>query len=131
MGQDVTTCSSVCSFASHSQAAIEPIPHLCVFERNRPMSVRKRFSLPYTGLGKLITGGVKLTLLIIVWSGEVLSRHFMLHLYSAHCATLISDWAKLLSSFNAADTNGCLDLSFPQLSTKWRQSLSYRRYSGS
>ena len=66
MRQVVITYSAVCSFAPRSQAALEAITHLCVSEQNRPMSVRKRLSLTYAGLGKLITGGVELTLLITV-----------------------------------------------------------------
>ena len=41
----------------------------------------------------------------------MLSRHFMLHLYSAHFATLVLDWVGLFSSSGAAGTNLCLDLS--------------------
>ena len=66
MRQVVITYSAVCSFAPRSQAAVEAMPYLCVSERNRPTSVRKRLSLTHAGLGRLITGGVELTVLTTV-----------------------------------------------------------------
>ena len=97
------------------------IPHLCVSERNRPMPVRRWLNLTHEGLGKLNPGGIGLTSLINVWNGEVFSCHSMLHLYCAHRAILVLDWAELFSSSNAAGTNGCLDLSccyFHQVETE-------------
>ena len=73
------------------------------------MPVRRRLSLTHVGLEKLIPGGIGLTFLINVWSREVFSRPSMLHLYSAHRATLMLDWARSFSSSSAP--NGCLDLS--------------------
>ena len=113
MGQDVITRSIVCSFAPHSQAAVEVIPHLCVSKQNRPTPVRRQLSLTHAGLRKLNAGGTGLTSLINVWSREVFSRHSMLHLYSGHPATLVPDWERTFSSSSAAGTNGCLDLSCP------------------
>ena len=78
MGQVVITCSAVCSFVPHSQAAVEVIPHLCVSKRNRPMPIRRRSSVTHKGLGKIIPGAVGLASSINVWSRELFSCHFML-----------------------------------------------------
>ena len=91
MGLNVITCSAVCSFASHLQAAVQAITHLCVSEWNRPTLVERQLSLTYAGLGKLNSSGIGLTWLIILWSLEVFSRHSMLYLYSVHHATLVPD----------------------------------------
>ena len=84
MGQDVITCLALCSFAPHSQVAVEAIP-ICAF------------------------------------LSEIDQYRFEKSL--ARRATLMLDWARLFSSSNAAGTNGCLNLSFSQLSTKRRQEL--------
>ena len=79
MGQDVITCSAVCSFASHLQAAVETIPHLCVSERNKPTPVRRRLSLTHAGLGTLNPGGIGLTSSInVVDCTQLLSLLFVL-----------------------------------------------------
>ena len=63
---------SICSLiVPHLQAAAEPIPHMCVSERNRSTPVRRRLSLTHAGLGKLIPGGVGITFPIDLWSPEV------------------------------------------------------------
>ena len=111
MRQYVVTCSVVFSYAPHSQAAVKAKPHLCVLKRNRPTQVRMRLSLTHAGLENLSFGGVGMTSLINVWNLEAFSCHSMLHLYSTHHATLVSDWAGLFRSSNAAGTNVCLDLS--------------------
>ena len=121
--------SATCSFAPHSQAAAEAIPHLCVSERNRPTSVRRGLSLIHAGLGKQISGGVGLTSLINVWSREMFFRHSMLHLYSAHRATLVTDWMWSLSSSSADGTNGSLYLSSHNCARSKDRTLLYSRYS--
>ena len=52
MGQPRMTWSAVCSSTPHSQAAEGVTPHLCIFERNRPTPVRRRFSRTQASLGK-------------------------------------------------------------------------------
>ena len=64
MGQDVAKWSAVCSFAPHSQAAVETIPYLGVSERNRPTPVLRRLSLTHADLEKSNPGGVGPTSLI-------------------------------------------------------------------
>ena len=61
MEQNVFSCSAVCSFAPHLQAAVGATRHLCIVERNSPASVRKCLNLTHAGLGKDITYGVELT----------------------------------------------------------------------
>ena len=95
------------------------------------MPVWRQLSLTHAGLEKLSTGGFGLTTIINVWSLEAFSRHFMLHLYSAHRATLVSDWVALFSNSNAAGTNECLDLSRRSCPPSGDRSLSYRRCFGS
>ena len=70
---------------------MQAITYLCVSEWNRPTLVERWLSLTHEGLGKLNSSGIGLTLLIIIWSLEVFSRHSMLYLYSVHLATLVSD----------------------------------------
>ena len=76
------------------------------------MPVRRRLSLTYASLGKLIPDGVGLISLINIWNREMFFRHSMLHLYSTQGATLVPDWAGSFGSFNTARANWCLDLSF-------------------
>ena len=121
---------SACSFAPHSQAAVEAIPQLCVSERERPTPVWRRLSLACADLGQLNPSGVGTTSLINVWSLEAFSHHSMLHLYSSHRATLVPDWARSFSSSNAVGTNGCLDLSCRSCPPSGDTSLSYRRCFG-
>ena len=128
---NVITCSAVCSFAPHSQATLETTTYLCVSKRNRAMPVRRRLSLTHAGLVKPNPGGIGLTSLINVWSVEAFSRYSMHHLYSAHRATLLHDWAGLFSSSSAACTNGYLDLSCLSCPPSKDRSLSYERSSGS
>ena len=130
MGRDVITCSSVCSFALHSQAAVEAIHHLCVSERNRPTPVGRQLNLTQAGLGQLNPGDLGLTSLKKIWSLKAFSRDFMFHLYSAHRATLVPNWAGLFSSSNTANTNGCLDLSCRSCPPSGDRRLSYRKCSG-
>ena len=61
MGQDVNTCSAVCSFAPHSQPAVKAIPRLYASEWNIPTPVCGWLSLTHTGVGKPIPGGAGLT----------------------------------------------------------------------
>ena len=131
MGQDVITCSAVCSYAPHSHAAVEAIPHFFISEQDRPTSVQSWLCLPHVGLEKLISGGFRLTSLMNVRSQEAFSRHFMLYLYSAHRAILVPDWAWSFSSSSAAGTNGCLDLSCLSCPLSGDRSLLYRKCSGS
>ena len=49
--------------------------------------------------------------LMNAWSLEAFSCHFMLHLYFAHRATLVPDWAGSFNSSNARGKNRCFDLS--------------------
>ena len=56
--------------------------------------------------------GIWLTFFINVLSWKAFSRHSILHLYSAHRATLVPDLVGLFSSSSAASTNGCFDLSY-------------------
>ena len=105
VGQDVITFSAVCSFAPHLQAAVEAIPHLCVFKRNRSMSVWKRLSLTHSDLGELITGGVELTSII----NEKCPPATSCFIYITPIVLLMPDWARLFSSSSAAGTNVCLD----------------------
>ena len=104
-------CSSVSYFVPHSQAAVETILYLCISDWNRTMPIQSQLSLTHASLGKLILCVTGLTSLINVSSLEAFSCHSMLHFYFAHCATLMPDWAMLFSSFSAARTNWCLDLS--------------------
>ena len=125
-------CLAICPSAPHSQAAVEAITCLCVFEWNRRIPVQRRSKLIHANRKKLILGGVGLTTLINVLSLEMFSRYSMLHLYSAHCAILVPDWAGSFKSSIAAGTNGCLDLSchsYPSTSIT-RQEPLYRRCSG-
>ena len=124
-------CSAVCFFAPHSQAAVEAISHLCVSERNRTTSVRRRLSLTRAGLGKLNPDGVALASLINLCSLEAFSHHSMFHLNSVHRATLMPDWAGLFNSSSAASTNECLDLSCHTCPQSGDRSLLYKRYPGS
>ena len=108
MGQDVHTCSAVCFVASHLQAAVKTIPHLYVSEQNRPTPVWRWLSLTLASLTKLIPCNVGLAFLINIYSIEAFSCHSILHLYSAHRATLVPDWAGLFSSSSAEGTNDVL-----------------------
>ena len=56
IGHWMTTWSTVCSSAPHSQAA-EDILHLYKQERKRPTPVRRRLSRTHTFLGRAIPGG--------------------------------------------------------------------------
>ena len=111
--------------------AVEAMPCLRFSERNRPTSVRRRLSVTDAVLEKLVPGSAGLTSLINIWSPEALSRHSMLHLFSAYRASLVPDMAASFSSFSAAGTNGCLDLSRRSFSRCGDNSLSCRRCSGS
>ena len=73
------------------------------------MPARRWLSLTHAGLGKLIPGGVGATSPINIWSQKAFSRHAMLHLYSAHRATLVHNRAGSSRSSSLAGTNECLD----------------------
>ena len=118
-------------FCHTHRLAVEAIPHLCVSERNRPILVWRRLSLTYVVLSKQIPGGVGQTFLINVWSQELFPCHSMLYLYSANRVKLMPDWAESFSSFSAASTNGCLDLSCRSCPRSGDKSLLCRRCSGS
>ena len=75
VGQDVVTCSSICSFAPQSRAALEAIPHLRFVERNNLTPVRRLLSLTHAGLGKYIPNRALLTSAMNEWSREVFSSH--------------------------------------------------------
>ena len=87
--------------------------------------------MTHADLGKLNSDNVEQASLIRVWSLEAFFRHFIFHLYSAHYATLVPDWAGSLSSSSAAGTNGCLDLSCCSCPPSVDKSFSYTRCSGS
>ena len=80
------------------------------------MLVCRQLSLTHAGLGKLNPSGVRPTSLINVWSQKVFFCHSVLHLYSSHCATLMSDQTGSFCSSSggvaaaAAGGNECLDL---------------------
>ena len=131
MEQDFITCSEVCSFAPHSHAAVKTTPHLCFSKRNRSTPVRRQLSLTHVGLEKLNCGGVRLTPLINVWSREAFFRYSMLHLCSAHHATLAPDGAGMFSSSSVAGLNEWLDLSCRSCPPSGDRSLLYKRCSAS
>ena len=58
VGHAVSTWSSVCSKAPHSQFGEGERPHLCMDEWNRPTPVRRRLSLTQATRGKLIPTGL-------------------------------------------------------------------------
>ena len=111
MGHDVIIWSAVCSSAPHSQDAVEAMPHLCIDDRKRSTPVRRRFSLTQAGLGSPMPDGRASTSSKNECSRDVLSRHPMLHLWSAHLAALVPSSLASFSSSRAAGTKGCLDLS--------------------
>ena len=82
MEHDVIIPSAVCSSAPHSQDAVEAMLHLCIDDRKRPTSVRRRFSRTRAGLGIPIPGGRAFTSSKNECRREVLSCHLMLHLWS-------------------------------------------------
>ena len=106
MGQDVITWSTVCSSAPHSQDAVEAMPHLCINDRKKPTPVWRRFSRTQAGLVSPIPGGRAFTSSKNECRRKVLSRHSMLHLWSAYLAALVPSSLASLSS-----SKGCLDLS--------------------
>ena len=110
MGHDVIIWYAVCSSASHSQDAVEAMPHLCIDDRKKPTPVWRRFSRTQAGLGSPIPGGRASTSSKNECRLEVPSRHAMLHLWSAHLAALMPSLLASLSSSRAAGTKGCLDL---------------------
>ena len=52
IGQDVITCSAVCSFVQHSEVAVEATPHLNIVDQNSPRSIQRQLSLTHACLGK-------------------------------------------------------------------------------
>jgi len=101
----------VCSFAPHSQAAEQAIPHLYKQEWKRLTPVRRRLGQTQALLGRVIPGwrvpvsGIKMRKLV------GLSAHSAFHWWSAHHAAhmlLLSEKLSCLAC--AAGTNGCLDL---------------------
>ena len=108
-GHDVIIWSAVCSSAPHSQDAVEAMPHLCINDRKRTTPVRRRFSRTQAGLVSPIPGGRASTSSKNECRREVLSRHPMFHLCSAHLAALVPSSLASLSSSRAAGTKGCLN----------------------
>ena len=103
--------SAVCSLAPHSQFGKGARPHLYMDEPKRPTPERRRLSLTQEALGRLMPIGLVLTLGMKSWSPEILSEYSMFHLAFVHWATRVPIVDRLSSSFRAAGTNGCLDLS--------------------
>ena len=130
MGRDFIMPSAVCSFAPHSQAAVEAIPHLCVSERNKPTPVCKNFSLTHAGLGKLNPGGVGLTSLINVQYR--VERRFLATPCFIYIPPIVLHWC-LTGSFSSSSAKGknrCLDLSCRSCPRSRDGSFSYKRCSG-
>ena len=155
MEQGVITCSAVCSFAPHSQASVNAISFLCIYERNRATSARRRLSLSHAGLGRLISSGVYLASLKTAWSlgaffatpcfiyippscYTVLHWSIVLHraalLNRATLCYIVLHWpdrAGLFNSSSAAGTNKYLDLSCCSGLPSGDVILRHRRCSGS
>ena len=87
-------------------------PNSCQHQREYELSVSWHYSyklsqkpyLIFAFLRKNTNAGLEanflwhwLTSLIYVWSGEAFSCHSLFHSYSAYPATLVPDWAQLLS----------------------------------
>ena len=119
------------SFAPYLRATVKATHHLCVSKRNKPMPVPMQLSLTHASLGKLNPGFVELIFLINVWRLDVFSRHSLLHLYSTHCAAVLSDRTGLFNSSNDAGINECLDLNCPSCLPSADRSLLHKRCSGS
>ena len=111
MVHDVIIWSAGCSSAPHLQDAVEAVSNLCLNDRKRPTSVRRRFSRSQAGLGSPIPGRRVSTSSKNECRREVPSRHPMLHRQYAHLAALMPSSLASLSSSRAAGTKGCLDLS--------------------
>ena len=60
LGHDVIMWSADCSFAPHSQAGVDGIPHLCIVARKKPTPVLSLLSLTQAGLGSVIPDGLLL-----------------------------------------------------------------------
>jgi len=67
IGHRRTTFSTICSSASHSQAAEEAIPHVCKQECKHPTPVRRRLSRTYAVLGRVMPGGMRQESFLLAW----------------------------------------------------------------
>ena len=74
--------------------------------------MRRWLSLTQADLGKCIPSGELLALGKKACSLEELACHFLFHVWSVQCASLLFSSSTSLISSSAAGTNGCLDLSY-------------------
>jgi len=114
-------------FAPHLQFAKCTKPHLCIAKQNSPTPVHRWFNLAQKGLGRVIPGDERPGDKINVWRQEVFFCHSVFHLWSAQKAAMVLDLTWSFSSFSAAGTKGCVDLSVHCCVVDVSRSRSWRR----
>ena len=91
-----------------------------------PNTSFQAIELDPTCLGKLISTGLGLVLVMKTWSLDVFLLHFAFHLYFVHSEARIPSPARLFKKFSAARTNGRLDFSLSWQATEDPRKRPYR-----
>ena len=107
----IGTWSTVCSEAPHSQFGEGARPHLCMDEWNRPTPVRRQLSLTQAARGKPIPTGLAPVPGTKARSLEAFLQYSIFYLLFIHSEARMPSLARLSKRFQAAGTNGRLDLS--------------------